>query len=187
MIVFLDLDGVLVNLDAAVIKLFNLNEKEVMANWQAGVWEISTGLGMESEDMWSLIAKQPPSFWADAPAYPWAEELYHTCREFGDTFFLTAPISAPDCASGKMAWMSKFTGDSKFRRFIIGKEKWLCAGSDRVLIDDKKSNVESFSKFGGHGVLFPRWQNELHQHSKDPVAYVRKKLELAAASQGAKQ
>lgn len=177
--IFLDQDGVVVNLDKKIFDFLKLDRDSVYARWPIGQYEMGPALGMDGRYLWDeVIGKEPPEWWASIEPYPWAKELYEKCCSIGQTWFLTAPVNAPASLAGKLEWMYRFTGDKCFRNFMMGSAKFNCARSNHILIDDKESNCEAFEAEGGLAILFPRRWNKLHAMEKDPCTYVYKMLDI---------
>ena len=75
---------------------------------------------------------------------------------------LTSPSKYPHCVPGKRAWISKHY-PKLTRQILFGSCKHFIAGPNKLLIDDKDSNVKEFHGAGGASILVPRPWNS---HSK---------------------
>lgn len=172
---FLDMDGVLVNLEKGVAGLLGISSEKLKSLRKPGVWEIAPDLGFTPESMWGehgLICNTSAKFYADLEPYPWASTLYEVCSRMGETRFLTTPTKSGACLDGKWQWIRKFAGDKAVNKLDLTSAKWRLAQPNRVLIDDKPKNIEEFEKAKGIGILFPSIGNELHAMADDPLRYV---------------
>lgn len=185
MIIFLDMDDVLVHLNVKIAEALGLTEEQLYEKWPPGVYQANDAFGCKSEEIWGR-AKEDPEFWSHAPAYPWSHEIWKKCNSLAETFILTAPIhSAPElvptCLSGKIKWIHQFTGSERFDHYVMTRRKDLCAKPNCLLIDDREVNCNAFVKAGGKALLFPAIGNRLHQHRKEAYAYILPQLEQIVA------
>lgn len=160
MIVFLDMDGVLVDFAQGVASLFGIEKSAVDANGS----EAYEAAGVPREEFWRRIESAGRGWWETLPPYPWAQRLVSACEGVGDVYVATSPpTGSVSAASGKMAWLRDtlpkvYSG----RRFFIGTHKYLLAGPGRVLVDDDVRKRDAFADAGGLAVLFPRPWNAAH-------------------------
>lgn len=154
-VALLDMDGVVAFWEKSAAKTLgvDLEDKEIRES-------IKNGKGIESyvggdDKMWSKIDAEGQKWWKDMEILPWAKELYEKLNEKADYFcFLTSPSNNPICAAGKVEWLKKHFGEN-FRDFLIGRNKYLCASSRSILIDDDKNKIKKFRSFGGHVFKWP--------------------------------
>lgn len=160
MIVFLDMDGVLVDFPHGVASLFGIEKSLVEANGD----NVNEAAGVSREELWRRIRSAGQGWWESLPPYPWAQRLVSACERVGDVYVATSPpASAISAASGKLAWLRRhlpkvYSG----RRFFVGTHKYLLAGPGRVLVDDNMRKCTAFADAGGQAVLFPRPWNAAH-------------------------
>lgn len=169
--ILLDMDGVLCRWEKGVCDLFGLDYAQVMHDWTPGEFDIEHVIGVSEDDVWKAIDSAGEQWWANLEEYPWSRRLYGDCTKYGDTYFVTSPSQHPSSLSGKLLWMQRFTGDPKFRNYMVGPKKYLCARHDQVLVDDSDKNINEFRRRGGFGILFPRPSNSnhsIHQIYQDP-------------------
>jgi hypothetical protein len=155
--ILVDLDGVLANFLYGALGAFG--RVDLYDNWPIGQWNISTVLGISTNDFWTRIMSFGHEFWEALPAYPWTMELWEilstiTNDQGAQLAICTAPSRSSDCAKGKVMWMQKIFGKT-FMDYVITQKKNLLAGPKTVLIDDREDNVIKFSAEGGVGILFP--------------------------------
>jgi len=169
--ILLDLDGVLTNWEKGVCDLFGLDYGQTIDEWPPGEFGIEHAIGISEDEIWEKIHGVGESWWAGLEEYPWARMLYGGCCEIADTYFVTSPSQHPSSLSGKLTWMQKFTGQDKFRNYMVGPKKYLCARPDQVLIDDSDKNINQFRERGGLGILFPRMNNSNWENGLYPAQY----------------
>lgn len=164
MIILLDIDGVMVDLIEGICNLYGKTQDEIKEEWRikSNYWEderISIVLDTNTQEIWDKMEAAGPEFWTGMKEFQWAREMWRACRSMAPTYFVTAPTPYPGCLTGKQAWMQAFTGNRTFSDCMIGKPKFLCAGPDKVLVDDSRSNCREFIGAGGRAILFPRYYN----------------------------
>jgi len=179
--ILLDVDGVLVNWTARTAEYFGTTEEELKKKWVFGDFDIEAALGATSEELWAKIDGGGHEFWEHIPEYPWAKDLYEKCKSIAPTYFLTTPSNHPSSHHGKVKWIHKFTGNDKFRDYMLGPNKFICANRDHFLIDDYDRNINQFREAGGNGILMPMYWNSMHEFTGDQYQHVCSKLDVIAA------
>jgi 5'(3')-deoxyribonucleotidase len=150
--IFIDLDGVLSDFEKAACKLCDLDIED------PGVREHLKSGGridkyVSDDDMWAKINEEGSKFWENLELFPWAKDLYNTMKKKSDLVaFLTSPSYEPDCAAGKVKWITKNFDTTDF---IITPEKHFCATPNSILIDDSQAKLDKFAKYGGNTFLWP--------------------------------
>ena len=157
-ILYVDLDGVLVNfIDGWMDHYFIMNRKPVTK------WNFGEDYGLNRKDFYRSITSLPISFWSNLSPTPWATELMKVLVEELKPFeadkimFLSHAVSE-DCRVGKQLWVNKHfpnLGDSLIT-VSDSKLKSRFANQHSVLIDDKFENCVDFAKNGGRSWLFAR-------------------------------
>ncbi len=153
-IIFLDMDGVISDFDR------NVDETGIRrAN------------GSPDYDKMNSEA-----WYANMPAFDGARDFYDALKTRATVKILTAPITFPECFSGKAKWLMNFVPERKNwilkdLMIVASKEKYLMAQPNRVLIDDRLSNVEAWRKAGGIAI-----------HHTGDYAETLKQLDLALQS-----
>ncbi len=130
-IIFLDLDGVLSDFEQHAIQQ-NKYRKDGKLNYDALTHD----------------------WWASMPICDGALDFYEELKKLAKVKFLTGPMINPQCYSGKAEWILNFDknkGKFALMDLIIcpSKAKHLLAGKNRILIDDRKSNIEDWINAGG--------------------------------------
>lgn len=189
--VFLDMDGVLVDFIGKALSVYSEYEQEqygfqepppnpfkadvFLHNWPSSEWDICKVLDMEQNEFWAMIHRwNNGTFWESLEPYHWALQLIVAANRIGEVRLLTSPSNHPTCYSGK-----KITRDTYFSStpIFLCEEKYLLAGSNRLLIDDNDQNIELFREAGGDAILFPRVWNANHEWKDSPMVYVGMELE----------
>lgn len=153
-VVFLDMDGVLVDFIVPAMRLVpgyeDFTESDLPEQW-----DVPAHLGIPGNEFWKAVDAAGEAFWADSVRpYPWAISLYTRLSEFAKVYIATSPSRDPSCFSGKCKALHKLFGP-RFDDIIFISDKYLLAGPGRALVDDKYTSVQQFTDFGGSGILFP--------------------------------
>lgn len=153
--IFLDMDGVVAYWEKAAAESCDIDYEDTDIREKLKGGERLDDMVGGDDVMWPKIDKAGEEWWQNLEKFPWADRLYEELNKLSDDFsFLTSPSSNPVCASGKIKWLQKHFGN-KFKGFLIGKNKHLCAGPNTILIDDDKKKVKKFREYGGHAYLWP--------------------------------
>lgn len=160
--ILLDLDGVLVNFVAGVLKAFNETEKSLYPDWTPGEFQMEIPLMQSLDDFWKKIDSLP-HFWESLQPMPDMEEILSIVEKyFGENVILcTSPPRNPEASAEKVIWIQEHL-PKYARRFCITPCKELLAHSGALLIDDYDKNVMRFIQKGGSAFLFPRRWNSNH-------------------------
>lgn len=152
---FLDIDGVVSFWEKAACKScqIDIEDKEIRNKLKSGT-RLETLVGGERK-LWDIIDKEGIEWWENIEKLPWADDLVNLVKkEINDFCFLSSPSNNPLCAAGKIKWLRKHYGD-KFKDFLIGRNKHLCASDISLLIDDSLEKTKKFRKYGGHVFDWP--------------------------------
>ncbi len=172
----LDLDGICCNFVLNLFKLLNKEHlhEEALKTWTPCEFRVHNHpvINITEDEMWNLIDNEGEKFWNEMPVYPYAKQLYEECLKIAPVYFLSSPSNHGSSLSGKLKWIQNFTNNKKFRNYLIGPKKELCANPNSILIDDYDRNTENWTKNGGHAILFPQIWNSNHTYQGDKVEYV---------------
>jgi len=158
--IFLDLDGVLVDLVAGICKHFNCDDpysNEV----NLGNYHLDKIFNMTPNEFWSPLGYD---FWAKLDWMTGASAILGRLVRYvpeKQITLLTSPVATPGCVDGKLYWvrknMPRFT-----RRILVGSGKEAIAAPGKLLIDDYDKNVDAWIEAGGPAIQVPRPWNRLH-------------------------
>lgn len=119
------------------------------------------------ESDWSKV-KAKERFYRDLPTKPGAHELVAFCRQalsdgkITDLKFLTAlphDYSVPYASYDKVLWANeRFPGIPVFFG-PYSHDKWKHCTPGDILIDDRTSNCEEWTREGGHAHIYRTWEN----------------------------
>jgi len=161
-IVYLDMDGVLVDLVGALHKHFGLPDYPRSTTWNLEL--LPEGWEKEMQNL-------PAKFWADLSAFPWAHDLAHAARAIGERVVLLTVPCGPECAEGKAKWATYFGCEVEFCSGFQHKGEW-AKGCRSLLIDDKEENCAAFIHAGGRALLWPAEHNHRYKEVADGIPAV---------------
>jgi len=174
--IYLDMDEVISDLAGAILKLFS-RDKSCMI---PGEWMISKWLGILHDRLWEVIDNEGIDFWLNIEPYPWASELVEKLSLFSRVVIASTPSTTSIWSpSGKMGWLHDFFDDPRFTDYVLIRDKWRLSHGGALLIDDKPSNIEKFTRRpdgapSGEAILFPA---EWHENPiSNPVDFVIEKV-----------
>lgn len=175
--IYIDMDGVLVDLIDGIAKLFSTSENVLsIRNWKTrGDYCVAKNLlGIDAEKMWETIDECGREFWENLS---FTRELIsivfksialvqrrHKERPVSDLplFVVSSPHDPnPEIYAGKVAWINKHL-KTFANRFILTTDKSTLARPGVLLIDDNDREVERFVAAGGDAYLVPRIWNSAH-------------------------
>ena len=136
---YLDLDGVLADFDAAFPSVFGLDHRS-----------------MADDEMWGKINAHP-SFFRDLPLCVGAYEMFWALAAIAQPIILTACPRAryAEVAAQKRAWVFAHFGKSFTVLPVMGghnKPLFMHSPGD-VLVDDFRKNCDAWTSAGGSAVL----------------------------------
>lgn len=149
--IILDMDGVLADFNRGAAQAHGREYVEPTK------WNYFEEWGMTAAEFWGGIHR-----WGDAfyrymvPPYPWKDDVLRMVGEADDFVIMSSPSNDPAGYAAKKIWCDKHAPGIKL---IVGSEKHLLAGPDRLLIDDYGNNIIKFANAGGHTLIFPQLWN----------------------------
>lgn len=159
---WVDLDGVLVDLNASIFGLYGVKLPE---NLIVTHEETLKQIGTTKRDVVERLMDQNASFWEKAKPTPWMSGLVNIldkrCRHWK---ILTAAVRCKACFTGKFAWVEKNLGKDAVKRLTITcapKEAHCHPGA--VLIDDKQDNVDRWEIAKGQGFYWPPYSTKFDE------------------------
>lgn len=185
--IYLDLDGVLVDLCGGVARALDLPPASFYGplnnHWHgiADVVSHETGEHWDDPRLLEFFAEQGHDFWARLEKYPWCDELYDMCRKFAPTVIMTSPAHIPSSASGKMQWIMENLEDVD--RFAITPCKHHMSHPGALLIDDSQDGCDAFRNYGGEAYVFPQpWSDPAGWAARDALTEIHDLLRHLSAS-----
>lgn len=169
--IFLDLDGVLVDFVRGMNKALGLSPDLVANHWD---WFKDAGFSFKEVDNQCTLG-----FWMNLP---WMHDGKDILRLFDASESCLATTCMPNRASalGKQLWV-KAHMPAYSRRLIIFScktpKKLFAASRQCLLVDDKNENVDEFIEAGGSAILVPRPWNRGYKDTMRTVEVVKTKLE----------
>lgn len=154
-IVWLDLDGCLVDLERSLVDKFNFRfpkertpeNREIIHN------------------LWYEISNNHPNFWVDIPPTPYYKELYAAIHNVTSMVFILSATPEPftgahddRCRIEKTEWVREYLGHMQSQRTLITKSKnkqdVIARFPDftHILVDDHPGNIDRWRKAGGIGI-----------------------------------
>lgn len=158
-LVFIDLDGVMVNLEHHLIE--TLNFKFPLPRTEENRVIV--------ESMWEHVHHNIPTFWEDAMPLGHAQTLYKAILDVCDSPYVLSATPESygfsdrhiQCARQKRKWVHNQFGAHQAARCILTKSKlkqdvihMFPAVERHILIDDHASNIKRWEAAGGIGVHF---------------------------------
>lgn len=152
--IFLDVDGVLADIDSAAAKALGWQHKTIKE-------AIKEEQLKDHRGFWDLLKEKtdPTEFFATLPKYSWFDKLVKTCLKRGPIFAATSSSPhLPEMWTGKAKWLEANLGLKYGKRIhvaLIREKHRLARGKDDILIDDFDWQTSRFHKAGGSAILFP--------------------------------
>jgi hypothetical protein len=156
--IYCDMDGVLCDFNSRFkqINPENLTPGEYIAEYS------------ESE-FWKLIGssyEDKEKFWSEMSWMPDGKQLWEYISKYNPTL-LSAPSYDASSRYGKRLWVDKNLPGVELI-LAAAKKKQNYSKPNRILIDDKASNVEQWISKGGEGIL--------HKNTTDTIQQLQKIL-----------
>ncbi len=170
--VFLDMDGILADFNKGVHAAHNRQDVYVVEPEKAlGVFDLEKLWEISIEDFWKPT--QSPGFWESLDKMPEADDIVnYFCAQYGieNVCILTSPSKDKYCIPEKRNWMQRYYPHLA-KNMLFGSEKTFLAAPDRMLVDDRNEDVDSFCEHGGLGLLYPRPWNRFHSKQMERFNY----------------
>ena len=147
-------------------------------HWPQGQWNMAEAIGVTIERFWQLVDAHD-LFWTKGEPYFYVHDLIAGIEGMGaDWMLCSSPPWNPLGSSGKVEWAWKHLGIRPDRVCLTG-QKYRLGWPNAILVDDNPATTAEFTKWGGHGVTFPRhWSTGEVPNPADVVlAQIRQLLE----------
>ena len=166
-VIFCDMDGVLVNFDKGYQDLTGMSTHHVDAQGKKEFWK-AFRQGLENS------GESEKHYWANLDWQPGGKELWDYIKEY-NPYILTAPsvnFDLPydqrynreynESMQGKLEWVQRLSNMRKiYFASAVNKPKF--AGSNKILIDDRKDTIDSWNANGGIGILHTSAESTIKQ------------------------
>jgi len=150
MIIFLDLDGVIINFAKSVCDWFNIPyQPEKITHWNS-LYKLTK---TKPENFWDDV--RCSNFWEELDFYPDAKCFIERLKQKNKVILLSTP--AIGCASYRQNWIEDNLPEFfKKGHYILTPAKWACANKNTILIDDSDRNCKEFSQNNSCALLYPQ-------------------------------
>ena len=141
-IIFMDLDGVMANMDKAVIDKFGFPFEHV-----------------DNLRMWTMISVFEPDIFAKLEMMPDAHILLEGLKghPFNVLSAIPSMVAMPQSVDHKYAWSMENLAKYNLKEILFGpyakNKQNHCKGSNYILIDDKARNCKQWTSKGGIAIL----------------------------------
>jgi 5'(3')-deoxyribonucleotidase len=156
--IYLDMDGVCCNWLDATLRI--LDKEDLIGKIPKNSYSIEEATKIDFLKIREEISKQGSLFWKNLEEFSWFTKLYSELSNLGEVIFLTAPSTDPSCLKGKLMWLQDRFGEN-FKSYVMTPQKYHCANSFSILIDDTLEQCHKFIKNDGFAVMFPSELNHL--------------------------
>jgi hypothetical protein len=156
--IYVDMDGVVADFNKRFRDLSGMNPSDYEAkNGKNAFWDF-------------IDVKHKLAFWVGIPPMQDAQSLIDYVSKH-DYEMLTAPSIKKESLMGKGLWIRNWTKKGLFPskpkvNYRAAKEKHKFAAPNHILIDDKKSTIDSWNAAGGVGILHTSANNTINQLKK---------------------
>jgi len=160
-ILFVDLDGVLVDLTRGLSEILGIDMSKVSKKEYTRLFK---------EFIKDVPFKKRIEFWSNLPPMPDYKDLWNNLEKY-QPLILSSVSGCMAACEGKKIWCKKYLGLDADRVFCSkdSKEKQNYASPKAILIDDFDDNIEQFRAKGGHGIFF--------KNNKDALKKIKKIIE----------
>jgi hypothetical protein len=149
--IYCDMDGVLTDFDK---RFKDSNPEKLSPN------QYQTKYG--TEKMWDLIDEENKiKFWVGMPWMPDGKQLWDYIKDKQPTL-LSAPSKKPQSRLGKRLWVKNNIPGTKLI-LASAEKKQNYSGTNKILIDDRKDNIDQWRSQGGIGILHTSAQDTIKQ------------------------
>lgn len=150
--IFVDIDSTLTDFANVLLETLNAHYNKSYAYTDITYWNWFTDTFGSN----CFFPLRYDSFWDSVTIDPTAVKVIESMVLSGNEVYLcTASAFTPSLGHKIQTTLKPFNPDIlSEKNVIVCEDKWLLAGKDRVLIDDRASNVNQFVLNGGHGIVF---------------------------------
>lgn len=170
--IYLDMDGVIVDWDAGVLREFGLPADA----WTPTEWAVpyERVFGCSREVFWFRLDRT--DFWQNLPKQEDCWRILSIVEPFRPV--VLSACAVPAAYIGKLLWLDEhYPNITEENRFIFCRTeaKKYVAGPGKILIDDHEKNCEEWVANGGEAILYPRPWNS-YRSIKYPLEYLMSEI-----------
>ena len=147
--IYSDMDGVLTDFDAAFMKASD------------GIPPREYEKKFGKDKFWELIDGRGVGYWVGMPWMPDGKEYWDYIKEY-KPILLSSPSRSSTSRLGKRLWVRNQLPGTKLI-LSQAKDKQNYAQKDRILIDDRPSNIDQWRSQGGVGILHTSASDTIRQ------------------------
>lgn len=138
-IIYLDMDGVLADFDAFLMK-------EMGRTFPHSVGPVG------DKEMWDFLMTVPELYFK-LPPTEYCFKLWELAHELGNRVEILTALprrsTIPSAEIDKLRWVKKYFGDDAIVNFgPYSKDKWKHAEPGDILVDDRASNIQEWETLG---------------------------------------
>ena len=148
-IIYSDMDGVLTNFDTQFMKISD------------GIRPSEYERNVGKEGFWELIDNKGVGFWVGMPWMSDGKQYWDYIKEY-NPILLSSPSRSKTSRLGKHLWVRNNIPGTKLI-LAQAKHKQNYARENRILIDDRPSNIKEWESQGGIGILHTSAANTIRQ------------------------
>jgi len=148
--IYCDMDGVLCDFDNQFI---DSNPEHLTPSEYISKYSTSK--------FWKIIGSYKEKFWSEMEWMPDGKQLWEYISKYNPTL-LSAPSYEASSRFGKRLWVDKNLSGTKLILAAADK-KQNYSKPNRILIDDKESNIEQWRSQGGIGILHKNTADTIKQ------------------------
>jgi hypothetical protein len=104
-----------------------------------------------TSNFWELISEQGVRFWVGMPWMKDGKQYWNYIKKY-TPILLSSPSNENESRLGKRLWVKNNIPGTKLI-LARAKNKQNYSGENKILIDDKPSNIEEWKSQGGIGIL----------------------------------
>jgi hypothetical protein len=147
--IYSDMDGVITDFDASFMKASD------------GIRPSEYERNMGKDKFWELIDGKGVGFWVGMPWMSDGKQYWDYIKQY-NPILLSSPSRSNTSRLGKRLWVRNNLPGTKLI-LAQAKDKQNYARKNRILIDDRPSNIEEWRSQGGIGILHTSASNTIRQ------------------------
>jgi len=154
-VMFVDLDGVLVNFDKGYQKLTGKSTHHADVQVKKDFWKTFNN-SIKSQNTSEF------KYWSELEWMHDGKQLWNYIKKY-TPYILTAPTYNPESKEGKSLWVTKHLDNVRKLYFKSAATKAEYSRKNRILIDDRAATIDDWNARGGVGILHTNAANTIKQ------------------------